>query len=79
MNSKISLVSLLNWMILYQLMFCTCYQLSFTQYELPQLKEYCDKILIQFCTVANVLEIVEYVKLYNLVEANKEIKTYISE
>jgi hypothetical protein len=49
------------------------------QYELPQLKEYCEKILVQFCTVQNALEIVEYAKLYNLVEATKEIKRYISE
>jgi hypothetical protein len=52
---------------------------SLTQYELPQLKEYCEKILVQFCTVQNALEIVEYAKLYNLVEATEEIKSYISE
>jgi hypothetical protein len=49
------------------------------QYELAQLKEYCEKILVHFCTVQNALEIVEYAKLYNLVEATKEIKRYISE
>jgi DNA-binding transcriptional regulator YhcF (GntR family) len=49
------------------------------QYELPQLKEYCDKILVHFCTVENALDILEYAKLYNLVEATKEIKSFISE
>jgi hypothetical protein len=58
-------------------MFCDL--LWFAQYELPQLKEYCEKILVRFCTVENALEIVEYAKLYNLVEATEEIKTYISE
>jgi hypothetical protein len=61
----------------YQLIFCTCY--DFTQYELPQLKEYCEKILVRFCTVGNALDILEYAKLYNLVEATKEIKRYIFE
>jgi hypothetical protein len=52
---------------------------SLTQYELPQLKEYCEKILVQFCTAENALDILEYAKLYNLVEATEEIKSYISE
>jgi hypothetical protein len=63
--------------ILHQLIFL--HFLSFTQYELPQLKEYCEKILVRFCTVENALEIVEYAKLYNLVEATEEIKSYIAE
>jgi hypothetical protein len=49
------------------------------QYELPQLKDYCEKILVGFCTVENALEIVEYAQLYNLVEPTEEIKSYISE
>jgi hypothetical protein len=53
--------------------------LSFTQYELPQLKEYCEKILVHFCTAENALDILEYAKLYNLVEATEEIISYISE
>jgi DNA-binding transcriptional regulator YhcF (GntR family) len=53
--------------------------LHFAQYELPQLKEFCEKILVHFCTVENALDIVEYAKLYNLVEATKKIKRYISE
>jgi DNA-binding FrmR family transcriptional regulator len=51
----------------------------YVQYELPQLKEYCEKILVQLCTVENALEIVQYAKLYNLEEATKDIKSYIAE
>jgi hypothetical protein len=65
-------------MILYQLIFLHNFQLHM-QYELPQLKEYCEKILVRFCTVQNALEVLEYAKLYNLVEATKDIKSYISE
>jgi hypothetical protein len=43
------------------------------------MKEYCEKILVHFCTVQNALEILDYAKLYDLVEATKEIKSYISE
>jgi hypothetical protein len=76
MNSKISPEPLFNLSILNQLSFCT---FTIKQYELPQLKEYCEKILVQFCTVQNALEIVQYAKLYNLVEATGEIQNYIAE
>jgi hypothetical protein len=43
------------------------------------LKEYCEKILVRFCTIENALEILDYAKLYDLVEATEEIKSFISE
>jgi hypothetical protein len=54
------------------------YSLSFTQYELPLLKEYCEKVLVQCCTVENAMELIKLAKLYSLEEASREIKNYIS-
>jgi hypothetical protein len=49
------------------------------QYDLPDLKDACDRAIMLVCTPQNALELHDLAALYNLKEACKEVENFIKE
>jgi hypothetical protein len=47
------------------------------QYELLELKAFCNLTLMNFCTLENAIDLFKLAKLYNLSEASGQILAFI--